>query len=91
MSWLGVPSEVAAAVRDNFGGGFDIEQVHYFAKKDKARGDAWAEVQAKAPTTVVRKCHTENYWCWWDSRVENPHAKRAYEAKLARERAGFAP
>lgn len=91
MSWLGVPLEVADAVRDTFGVGIDVEQIHYFRKNEKERGAAWAEVQAKAPTTVVRKCHTDHYWVWFDSRVDNPHARKAYEAKLARERAGSAP
>ena len=88
MSWLTIPDEVAEAVRSNFGLGFDSDQIHYFRKDAIGRGDAWNAVQAKAPTTVVRKCHTENYWVWWDSRVDNPHARKAYEAKLARERAG---
>lgn len=88
MSWLGVPAEVCQAVTDNFGNGWDIEQLHYFAKDTIGRGDAWNAVQAKCPTTIVRKCHTKDYWVWLDTRVENPHAKRAYEEKLARERAG---
>ena len=86
MSWLEVPEEVAEAVHA-FGTGFETSQVYFFRKTEIERGEAWKAVQAKSPTTVVKKCHTDHYWCWFDTRIDNPHARKAYEAKLARESA----
>lgn len=61
-------------------GGEEPSHVAFYAKSEKARGDAWAELVAETKEgNPWRKCHTKDYWVWYMTAETAEQAKRHFD------------